>query len=218
MADEHMDPKVHYQTSTVASAYDAERFTTLGGRFGHWKEVRAFERALNRASGIQSALDVPCGTGRITKILLERGLHVTGLDISAAMMAEAKKKLQQYEGRVTFVEGDATKLQFPDNTFDLVSCVRLFGHVPGETRTQMLREFRRVSRRWVLVNYFDLNPLIRLKRWVKRDVLKTYEGVVYPAPQTTMLKECEAAGLKMDYLAFGHRFYSEEMYALTSKR
>lgn len=218
MADKHMDPKVHYQNPAVAGTYDAERFTTLGGRYGHWKEVRAFQRALDRASGIQTALDVPCGTGRITKILLERGLQVTGLDISLAMMEEAKKKLREFDGRVTFVEGDATKLQFPDGSFDIVSCVRLFGHVPGETRIQMLREFRRVSRRWVIVNYFDLNPLIRLKRWVKRDVLKTYEGVVYPATQQTMLNELEAAGLKMDYLAFGHRYYSEEMYALTSKR
>ena len=218
MANEPMDPRVHYQNSAVASTYDAERFTTLGGRYGHWKEIRAFERALDRASGIQRALDVPCGTGRITKVLLDRGLHVTGLDISLAMMAEAKKKLQQYDGRVTFVEGDATKLQFPDDTFDIVSCVRLFGHVPGETRIQVLREFRRVSRRWVLVNYFDWNPLIRFKRWVKRDVLKTYAGVAYPAPQKTMLSEFDEAGLKMDYLAFGHRYYSEEMYALASKR
>ena len=218
MTNEHLDPKVHYQNRAVASAYDKERFTTWGGRFGHWKEVRAIERALDRASGIQSALDVPCGTGRITKILLDRGLQVTGLDISLAMMEEAKKKLQEYERRVTFVAGDATNLQFPDDSFDIVTSVRLFGHVPGETRIQMLREFRRVSRRWVLVNYFDLNPLIRLKRWVKRDVLKTYAGVAYPTPQETMLHEFDQAGLKMDYLAFGHRYYSEEMYALTSKR
>jgi ubiquinone/menaquinone biosynthesis C-methylase UbiE len=134
------------------------------------------------------------------------------------MMGEAKKKLQPYGGRVSFFEGDATNLPFPDDSFDIVTCVRLFGHVPGETRIQMLREFRRVSRRWVIVNYFDLNPLIRLKRWMKRDILKTYQGVAFPTPQKTMLSEFDQAGLDTDHLSFAHRYYSEEMYALTSKR
>lgn len=218
MADEHMDPTAHYQDPAVASTYDANRFTSLSGRHGHRKEVRALERALGRTSGVHRALDVPCGTGRITKVLLNRGLEVTGADLSLAMIAEAKKNLQAYEGRVTFFEGDATKLHFPDDTFDLVTCVRLFGHVPGETRIQMLRELRRVSRRWVIVNYFDWNPLIRFKRWVKRDILKTYQGVAYPTTQKTMLSEFEHAGLRMDYLSFGDRYYSEEIYALTSKR
>ena len=218
MADKHMDPKVHYQNPAVASTYDANRFTTVAGRYGHWKEVRALERALDRTSGVQTALDVPCGTGRITRLLLNRGLKVAGVDISLAMIAEAKKNLQAFEGRVTFSEGDATKLLFPDDTFDLVTCVRLFGHVPSQTRIQMLRELRRVSRGWVIVNYFDLNPLIRFKRWVKRDILKTYEGVVYPAPQETMLRELEEAGLRADYISFARRYYSEEMYTLSSKR
>lgn len=218
MADDQMDPSAHYQDPAVASTYDANRFTGLSGRYGHWKEVRALDRALDRTSDVKQALDVPCGTGRITKVLLDRGLQVAGVDLSLAMIAEAKKNLRAYDGRVTFAEGNATKLEFPDNSFDLVTCVRLFGHVPGDIRLQMLRELRRVSRRWVIVNYFDLNSLIRLKRWVKRDILKAYQGVAYPTPQQTMLREIDEAGLKTDYLSFARRYYSEEIYLLTSKR
>jgi ubiquinone/menaquinone biosynthesis C-methylase UbiE len=217
MSDGKFDPSTHYQNPAIAEGYDDYRFTSLASKYGHWKEVAALARVLDRIPGARTALDTPCGTGRITKVLLDRGLDVTGADISPQMMGEARKKLECYGDRVSFVEADLRSLQFADSSFDMVTCVRLFGHVPSEVRTQMLREMRRVTRRWVVVNYFYLTPLIQAKRWFKRRVLHTYEGVIHPCSKSAMLREVAEAGLEVEVLSFARRYYSEEVYALLSR-
>ncbi len=53
------------------------------------------------------ALDVGCGTGRAFEPLLARGWRVVGCDVSAAMLAEARRK---FEDRVQLFEADARLL------------------------------------------------------------------------------------------------------------
>ena len=61
----------------------------------------------------KTVLDIGCGIGSIEERL--RDLELTGLDSSEAMLAEARKR----SGK-TFVSGVATKLPFPDASFDAV--------------------------------------------------------------------------------------------------
>src|SRR5687767_10423500 len=54
-------------------------------------------------------LDCACGTGNVSFELARRGLKVTGVDISAAMIEEAKRKSQhQSTLDVEFVQADLT--------------------------------------------------------------------------------------------------------------
>ncbi len=210
------DPYQHYTNVDVAERYDQERFSTRAQKAGHLREVRAFEEAMAQISNAKTALDAPCGTGRITKILLDRGLSVTGGDISNEMITVAKAKLESYGDNIAFRTADLRNLPFSDDSFDLVTCVRMFGHVPSEIRIQMLQEMRRVTRKWIIVNYFCLRPLVGLKRWIKRKVLRTYEGVGHPTSTETMYREIREAGLSLEYLSV-IRLYSEEVYALVKK-
>lgn len=69
-------------------------------------------------------LDIGCGTGSATVFLAREFPHarVRGVDISAAMIHEARKKVGlDPEARVAFREGDASRLPFPDAGFDLVT-------------------------------------------------------------------------------------------------
>ncbi|WP_298816622.1 class I SAM-dependent methyltransferase [Chloroflexus sp.] len=70
------------------------------------------------------ALDLACGTGTLLAILAERGWEVTGLDASAAMLAQAAAKLAQASTRVELYQGDMRDVAtlLPANTFDLVTC------------------------------------------------------------------------------------------------
>ena len=217
MKERKFDPATHYQSPDIATSYDEYRFSSPLSRWGHRKEVNGFVRALDLIHDASTVLDVPCGTGRMTKVLLARGLDVTGADISSPMIDQAKKKLSTYGDQVQFVEADLTDLNFEDNSFDLITCVRLFGHVPIDVRLSMLREMRRVTKKWVVINYFYITSLSKLKRWVKRVVFKTYEGVIYPTTKYQMRQEIRETGLKEEYLSFGRRYYSEEVYALLSK-
>jgi SAM-dependent methyltransferase len=62
------------------------------------------------------ALDVAMGLGENARVLLERGWHVVGVDISSRAVVAAKRKLP----RLQAVVADLTELRFPSATFDLI--------------------------------------------------------------------------------------------------
>lgn len=71
-------------------------------------------------------LELACGSGRITLPLLEAGYQVTGLDLSAQMLALAQKKLSQTsletQQRACLVQGDMCRLNesLGEEKFDLI--------------------------------------------------------------------------------------------------
>jgi len=90
-------------------------------------------------------LDVGCGAGRISRILVEGGFTVVGIDISQPMIEEAKR----IGGNVEYQIGDATKLKFEDESFDYVMFTfnGLDSIYPDSLRMAALREMRRVLRK-----------------------------------------------------------------------
>lgn len=79
-----------------------------------------FEAALDRVDGpVRRALDVGTGTGAGALEIAKRfhGAEVVGLDVSPAMLEEARRIAPGVE----FVEGDASSLPFEDGEFDLVA-------------------------------------------------------------------------------------------------
>ena len=67
----------------------------------------------------QSVLDLACGTGTMSLLMAKQGLSVTGVDISAAMLAEARRKSAAAGIYVNYVEQDASELSV-DAEFDTV--------------------------------------------------------------------------------------------------
>lgn len=92
-------------------------------------------------------LDVGSGPGTITTDLAQRvypGL-VTGLDSSAEVSAQASARaLAEGITNVEFSAGDAYKLPFDDNTFDIVHAHQLLQHLGDPVAA--LREMRRVTK------------------------------------------------------------------------
>lgn len=97
------------------------------------------ERHLVSKRGL-SILDVGCGAGGNIKILGEFGA-VTGLDISEEALKFAKTR----GVFKNLVQGNAERLPFPDNTFDLISALDVLEHVPDDQ--QALREIFRVLKK-----------------------------------------------------------------------
>jgi len=67
-------------------------------------------------------LDVGCGTGRHAVELAKRGYHVTGVDISSGMLAEAKKAAKKAGVKVEWIQADASKFTSP-RSFDAAICL-----------------------------------------------------------------------------------------------
>jgi len=77
------------------------------------------------ASG-RRALDLACGTGTLALLLADEGWSVTGLDSSAAMLAQAEAKAAggPASAHVSFVLGDMRQVAgvVPAASFDLATC------------------------------------------------------------------------------------------------
>lgn len=87
-------------------------------------------------------LDVACGTGLVSAAALKvlgTAEHITCLDPSEGMLAEARKKLS-----ARFVVGRAEQLPFPDDSFDFLTMGYALRHVTSLEET--FREYRRVLR------------------------------------------------------------------------
>lgn len=82
-----------------------------------------------------SILELGAGTGRLTCDLAARGHSVTGVDIAAAMLAQARARVSDLDPevalRITLRLGDLTVLDLK-RTFDLVICpYHTLAHIPA---------------------------------------------------------------------------------------
>ena len=83
----------------------------------------ALDLALADVAPPQRVLDLGTGTGFVAKALADRypGADVAGVDLSPAMIEEARRTLPpELAGRVEFEVGDASALTCPDGAFELV--------------------------------------------------------------------------------------------------
>src|SRR5512143_382139 len=81
-----------------------------------------------RVGGGQEVLDVGTGTGVVAITARRMGAKVTGLDLTPELLAQAKEgaKIAGHDD-ITWHEGDAEALPFPDDYFDVV--LSQFGHM-----------------------------------------------------------------------------------------
>lgn len=138
---------------TVASDYESER---TGGKW--LAEHDAVEHLLRHVPGGAKTLDVPVGTGRLIPFAKERGFDAHGLDASDDMLAEARAYAERIGATIKLAKGDIRKIDFPDNSFDLVSCLRFLNWIDDAGVEQAARELVRVSRDKLLIGIRYLAP------------------------------------------------------------
>ncbi len=87
-------------------------------------------------------LDVGCGDGAYSIEIARRGAIVTGIDISAEMIDAARRRAEERGAEVELLVGDASRVPFPDGTFDVVLAVTVLCFV-GDAAAAV-REMARV--------------------------------------------------------------------------
>jgi len=92
-----------------------------------------------------TALDVACGPGVLACALAKTMRHVTGIDLTPAMLDQARKtQAEQQVQNVTWDLGNVTALPYHDASFDVVTCRFAFHHFRDPLA--VLRNIRRVCR------------------------------------------------------------------------
>lgn len=104
-------------------------------------------------------LDLCCGFGRHALALRELGREVFGLDLSEALLRQARTDPRTRELSRRFVRGDARSLPFTTGCFDsVVVLFSSFGYFGPSGDARMLGEVARVARTGGLVVLDLMNP------------------------------------------------------------
>lgn len=139
--------------ANISSIFDrcASSYDQIGPRFFAY-----FGRGLVKAVGISEGvrvLDVAAGRGAVLFPAAEAvGPHgfVTGIDLSAGMVGQTAAEIKSSNIRnAVVIQMDAEKLDFPDNTFDVLLCGFSIFFFPRPK--QALQEFRRVLKQGALL-------------------------------------------------------------------
>ena len=161
-----------YQDKLVVESYDYTRFKSLKGKIINWLELGLIDKALKYARILppMRILDVPCGTGRLCLRLLKRGYSIVGADISSEMVRYTNNRIKKegFSDKGYATAGDAENLQFADNSFDAVISLRLLGHTPPDSRMAILRELKRISKKFLILAYYHKDCLQYLLRRQQR--------------------------------------------------
>jgi SAM-dependent methyltransferase len=143
-----------YRSESVAEDYDFHRFSSPERQKRNVRKWAAIRKALAMTTGVRTILDLPCGTGRFTGALAREGFEVVGSDISLEMLKKAASIPDGKQKAIFgYLQANAEHLPLRTDSLDCVVCIRFMMHVDAATRVRMLREFCRVSRRWVIVDY-----------------------------------------------------------------
>jgi ubiquinone/menaquinone biosynthesis C-methylase UbiE len=143
-------------TEFVRKSFTTEKtvsdYTKAVREIGLWESEKIMiEKYFNPESRI---LDIGCGAGRTTIGLYKLGYHlVEGLDLSEAMIIQARRISKELNYNIAFSVGDAACLDFDDDTFDAA----LFSfngimQIPGrENRIKVLKEIRRILKQRIFL-------------------------------------------------------------------
>jgi ubiquinone/menaquinone biosynthesis C-methylase UbiE len=136
--------------------FNMEKVKTVIKKYWNWRSKSFLtDRSLSIAKQWESilkelvsgapgrlAMDIGTGRGHFAVYLARLGFSVTGIDLSENMISYARQNAAWHTLDIDFQTGDAEKLEFEDNTFDVVVSRNLLWTLPSPDKA--LKEWRRV--------------------------------------------------------------------------
>ncbi len=206
--------RARFQDKLKAEKY-AKRFEENSRKGIDRREQQAVRNIFGPLKNCHTVLDVPSGAGRFLSSLGHDGRKVIEMDVAREILQHAAKRAAQSRLHAGFVQGDGSRLPLADNAVDAVFCNRLLHHivVKGE-RAMILRELRRVARRYVVVSFFDYGSFGAVRK-----ILKKIKGSKTHYDEQPTLKqfhrEATACGLRvLEVVPTGPPWVSQKFFVM----
>jgi len=145
----------HYDQ--LAAVYDAQYYEEQEAKI----KAALVEFNLTKENLI---LDAGCGTGLLFSHTAEKGKLIVGVDISACILKEAKKRVEEYSN-TAIVRADTDHMPFSNETFDVVFAITLLQNTPKPHQT--LHEMKRVTKQNALIVVTGLRKAFSRKEFAR---------------------------------------------------
>ena len=153
-----LDENKEYWTGRASGYSEVNRHELSTEQRQRWKNCLREELTQHfsdRALADLRVLEVGTGPGFFAILLCELGCNVTAIDLTPAMLAEAKENAGPLASEIQFMEMNAEALHFMDKSFDLVISRNLTWNLPHPQRAYA--EWVRVLKKGGILLNFDAN-------------------------------------------------------------
>jgi SAM-dependent methyltransferase len=127
---------LRHSYDAVTEEYARRFYQELDGKPADRRLLDHFADALQESG---PCVELGCGPGHITRYLHERGINISGIDLSAKMVKKARK----LNPGVSFSRGDLRKLPVDDNHWAAIVALYSLIHIPPQELVATLLEFHR---------------------------------------------------------------------------
>ena len=110
--------------------------------------------------GKLKVLDIGCGPGEFSILMALAGHDATGVDLTPAMLEQARANAKKYNVEVNFMNMDVQNLEFEDETFDLVIARNVTWNL--QDAEGFFKGCQRVLKKGGRIVYFDANWYLHL--------------------------------------------------------
>jgi len=198
--------------------YRKTRYKGIDQRTINKKEHKILKKIFGFIEGKNiSILDVPCGYGRFSELLLKRSSNLTSADISFPMVLATKRYSPFTNSHHHFLVGDIKHLPLKENSFDCIITIRLFQHILNSSiRCQILKELHRVAKKIVIISFYRYNILHSIERWI-RCRTKNIKKKIIMLPLDDFVKELNSVGFKVLNLFPVMRYFHAHNIVLLQK-
>ncbi|KAJ8600163.1 hypothetical protein CTAYLR_001923 [Chrysophaeum taylorii] len=118
--------------------------------------------------------DLGCGVGSLAIPVAERGAAVSASDISAAMVAETRRRAE--DAGVRLADATTADMEAVAGAFDVVSCVDVMIHYPTDKMKDLVDHLAGLSTDRLFVSFAPKTPQYQLLKYI---------GGLFPGPSKT---------------------------------
>ncbi len=157
----------NYRSDRGARAYKSDHEKRAHRKFSTARELKIFDRFFDRLGPGKTVLDLPCGHGRLLRVLQSRFAEVIEADFSPQML-ELNESDHVEKPAASYLKCSALDIPLAARAVDVAFSIRLNHHLETrEAREAHLLELFRVANRAVIVSWFSTTSLKNLWRVVR---------------------------------------------------
>lgn len=213
---ESADYQSWYQDAQAAAQYNAEYREFAFKRASTRREYTLLRQLLETQGQGSVILELPCGGGRLSPAIAPYASLLIEADIAFGQVIHSQRT-SEHTVPQAWMTASAYHIPLGTGQVDGVVCSRLCHHLPTDAeRARLMKELLRVSRRFVIMTFFDHHS-------VKNTLRRLRQPFDHKPPKMTMTRERVAElarenGAELVAWPALSRLFSGHRYALMVKR